>query len=315
MFQGIGGQSIFRGHRDGKELDNPLGTEIGHLSFKGPLKAKELPGPSSNAIAERQKAKAKMKTTMALFLVFIFWAGSAFGRDIRTIHVFVALCDNQFQGIIPVPAKIGNGDDPKSNLYWGARYGTKTYLEGSPNWKLRGSQAIDSVVLERCLFQSRDGRAYLIADAYRGRNIREAIEDFFSSVSGGRPSASMSFADVRLPMFSDADLIVYLGHDGLMDFGLRDSPESKDGRSRDVAVLACLSKRFFGPHLKLSKVNPVLLTTHLMAPEAYVLEALAGKWIEGGTKDQIRESAASAYSKYQKCSKKAALALFTHSLE
>ena len=29
----------------------------------------------------------------------------------KLIHVLVALCDNQFQGIVPVPAKIGNGDD------------------------------------------------------------------------------------------------------------------------------------------------------------------------------------------------------------
>ncbi|HST23582.1 MAG TPA: hypothetical protein VLR90_20895, partial [Blastocatellia bacterium] len=36
----------------------------------------------------------------------------------RVIHVLVALCDNEHQGIVPVPAKIGNGDDPQNNLYW-----------------------------------------------------------------------------------------------------------------------------------------------------------------------------------------------------
>ncbi|EDY21883.1 hypothetical protein CfE428DRAFT_0008 [Chthoniobacter flavus Ellin428] len=35
------------------------------------------------------------------------------------IHVFVALADNATQGIVPVPAKIGNGDDAEHNLYWG----------------------------------------------------------------------------------------------------------------------------------------------------------------------------------------------------
>jgi hypothetical protein len=34
------------------------------------------------------------------------------------IHVTVALCDNQHQGIVPVPALIGNGRDSRNNLYF-----------------------------------------------------------------------------------------------------------------------------------------------------------------------------------------------------
>ena len=37
----------------------------------------------------------------------------------RIVHVFVALADNVNQGIVPVPAKLGNGEDPVHNLYWG----------------------------------------------------------------------------------------------------------------------------------------------------------------------------------------------------
>lgn len=32
----------------------------------------------------------------------------------KTIHVYVALCDNVYQGIVPVPKTIGNGDDPRN---------------------------------------------------------------------------------------------------------------------------------------------------------------------------------------------------------
>ena len=55
---------------------------------------------------------------------------------IKTIHVFVALCDNRYQGIVPVPAKIGNGQDAATNLYWGAVYGIKTFFNKSSEWKL-----------------------------------------------------------------------------------------------------------------------------------------------------------------------------------
>ena len=35
----------------------------------------------------------------------------------KIIHVFVALCDNKYQGIVPVPKAIGNGQYPANNLY------------------------------------------------------------------------------------------------------------------------------------------------------------------------------------------------------
>ncbi len=31
-----------------------------------------------------------------------------FDTTFKTIHIFVALCDNKYQGIVPVPPKIGN---------------------------------------------------------------------------------------------------------------------------------------------------------------------------------------------------------------
>src|SRR6188474_1339529 len=56
------------------------------------------------------------------------------GSQLKTIHVFVALCDNKYQGIVPVSAKIGNGQDAASNLYWGAAYGVKTFFSKSSEW-------------------------------------------------------------------------------------------------------------------------------------------------------------------------------------
>ena len=60
----------------------------------------------------------------SLFLagaVFLAILGTGWTQEpgLRTVQVFVALADNQSQGIIPVPAKLGNGEDPEHNLYWG----------------------------------------------------------------------------------------------------------------------------------------------------------------------------------------------------
>ena len=51
-----------------------------------------------------------------IFLCLTF--SIAFGAD-KTIGVFIALADNDSQGIVKVPKAIGNGNDPERNLYWG----------------------------------------------------------------------------------------------------------------------------------------------------------------------------------------------------
>src|ERR1700674_4558335 len=67
----------------------------------------------------------------------------AWSQDLppRTVHVFVALADNQHQGIVPVPARLGNGDDPEHNLYWGSTYGVKTFFTRSADWLLLSCSA------------------------------------------------------------------------------------------------------------------------------------------------------------------------------
>jgi hypothetical protein len=204
------------------------------------------------------------------------------------------------------------GEHPKT-VYWGARYGVKTFLKRSPNWNLLSSTRVDSVVLERCVFQCTGEQIYLIADAYRGQNIEQAVLDYFASVSGDRAGDSLQVDKLRLALYSDAELTVYVGHDWLMDYRLGRSPTSRDGRSRQTAVLACMSRQYFGPHLKSCGAEPVLLTTGLMAPEAYVLDVALIAWVSKGAPSAVRDSAAAAYSRYQKCPLKAARGLFAHS--
>jgi hypothetical protein len=71
---------------------------------------------------------------------FILFAGILFSglkahSQSPSIHVLVALCDNKYQGIVKVPARIGNGQDPANNLYWGCGYGVKTFLKKQADWQ------------------------------------------------------------------------------------------------------------------------------------------------------------------------------------
>lgn len=228
----------------------------------------------------------------------------------KAIHVFVALCDNEHQGIVPVPKQLGNGDDPANNLYWGALYGTKAFLNRSKDWTLVATQKRPSeAVLERAIFKHGTTGARLVADAYRGARIKDAIADFFNAAAGN-DRASLRTDGTTVGIHGAAELVVYVGHNGLMDFSI---PPPKPGRNtgpKNAIVLACKSRPYFQPRLGKLGCRSLLLTTGFMAPEAYTLEAALAGWLARETGADIRERAARAYHKYQKCGLRAARRLF-----
>jgi hypothetical protein len=230
---------------------------------------------------------------------------TTFDSGINTIHVFVALCDNKYQGIIPVPASIGNGRDFNNNLYWGCSGGVRSYFKNSNDWVLLKRYFVDSIRLERIVFKNKSENYYIVADAYDGKYIKKCIIDFLSSVSGQQKDTIQLNGKV-LGINGNSKALAYIGHDGLMEFGLNEKFVNKDGKTRDVFILSCVSKRFFAQYLIYTKANPVIWSTGLMAPEAYTLHDALEGYVKNESPESIRTRAARAYAKYQKCSEKAA---------
>lgn len=227
-------------------------------------------------------------------------------NNAKVIHVLVALCDNENQGIVPVPAHLGNGEDPAKNLYWGAAYGVKTYFGKSKDWqKLSETKNPKENVLERIIFKHKTQNVYLITDAYRGSKMKETIDDFFSAVSGEKLE-NVEVNNQTLQTLGSANLVTFIGHNGLMDFSLDKAITKKDDDNRDAIILACASRQYFAPHLKKTSANPILWTSNLMAPEAYILHDALDSWIKGESQTQIQTRGAAAYAKYQKISLKSA---------
>ncbi len=224
----------------------------------------------------------------------------------KVIHVLVALCDNVNQGIVPVPAHLGNGEDTVKNLYWGAAYGVRTYFSKSPNWtKLAEIRNPKENVLERLIFKHKTQNVYLIADAYRGSKMKETINDFFSAVSGEKLE-NVEINNLTLQISGSATLVAFVGHNGLMDFKLDKQISKKDDNKRDAIILACASRQYFTAPLKKTNANPILWTSNLMAPEAYILHDAIDGWIKGENNEQIQTRGAAAYAKYQKISLRSA---------
>jgi hypothetical protein len=226
----------------------------------------------------------------------------------KTIHIFVALCDNQYQGIVPVPEKIGNGHDPNTNLYWGCGYGIRSYFKKSKDWKLVNTIKQDTLVLERLVFKHATKNCYLVADAYNGKYIKQCTQHFLAAANGAFKD-TLTLNGKTLGINGNSSLIGYIGHDGLMDFDIDEVYKNTDGKARNVIILACFSKRYFSKHLNTTKVNPLVWTTHLMCPEAYTIHDAITGYLAGEDNAAIRKRAVSAYAKYQKCSEKAAGAI------
>jgi hypothetical protein len=248
-------------------------------------------------------------------VAFLFAPISAVPTDShRVAHVFVALADNANQGIIPVPAKLGNGRDPANNLYWGAAFGVKSYFRSSPGWQLiQCSAGPKPAIMERCVFKNTQSDFYVVADAYDGSQIRQTVTDFLSAaahIEKETLSLKTKSGDVRLEIGGDSEIVAYVGHDAFMDFSIAKISGKKDARAPKTIILACASKPYFGPYLKETGADPILWTTGLMAPEAYSLRAALEGVISGESGEQIRQRAAVAYDKFQKCGLRGAQRLF-----
>jgi hypothetical protein len=227
---------------------------------------------------------------------------------VQTIHVFVALADNANQGIVKVPPKIGNGQDAHNNLYWGCGFGIRTYFKKSKEWKfikLIKQKPNDSLILERILFKHISKHIYLVADACDGKYIKQCTIDFLSSCAGSKKD-TINIGQNTIGISGNSKLLAYIGHDGLMDFELENTFQNIDAKKRNCIILACVSKDYFSEYIKASNTNPLVWTTNLMCPEAYTLHDAITGFIKNETNEQIRNRAALAYSKHQKCSLKAA---------
>jgi len=217
------------------------------------------------------------------------------------IEVFVPLCDNSL--IVCGRAAAGDPRSLKANLYWGAAYGAEHFLSKAPGFRVhsRRDGSPDSAILRELVIERTPAKGERIVRlslrAYAGDRIDAALEDFLRAAAGA----------------SQADLVVWAGHDRLMDRAAPKTEVLPNAKPRPVAVLACMSEQFFGPVLQSLGARPVVLTRTMMAPEAYLLEALASAVARHGPTEPvaIRTALVDAYARYQRITPKAASSVFS----
>ncbi|QJE94883.1 hypothetical protein [Luteolibacter luteus] len=213
----------------------------------------------------------------------------------KRIAVFVGLCDNVTQGIVKVGAKIGDGDKPDENLYWGCTDGLKSCFKASRQWKLEKSEVVtgDERILERLTFRHRTAKAVLIAEAWRGSKLKDCYIASEAAMLSGKN-----------------DLVVFIGHNVRMDHPI-DSPSVKAAGKTDAMVLCCKSEEYFRDRLQDAGVRPVLLTTQLMYPGSFILRDSLEPWLVGKDHNALRDAASQAYARNQNLSGSAARGVFS----
>lgn len=251
----------------------------------------------------------------------------ACGRPI-VVTVHVCLCDNR-QGIVPVSATLGDGDNPRTNLYWGAMYGVRTFLDRSAEWTLLADREGTGDVLREAVFSHRttagdrwpglDAAApvelILVAQAWHGMPMERSLEAFASDLFTAEPH------EVRLPggrtvaAGGASHVVGFVGHNSLMSLPRDRWPFSSietplGPPPKGWFVLACKSDTFFTAELSRPHAVPLLATRQFMAPEAYTLAALLEAFSRRAAAPALRSAAASAYARYQKISTASASGVF-----
>ena len=232
----------------------------------------------------------------------------AAGRPL-VVHVTVALCSNDQ---IDCGSKLaGRAGNLSHNVYWGASFGARRFLElRASGWERLSLGKLDDVVLERAVYRrfvpakrwGLEGKQrveqLVVLDAVHGDHIDRAVTGFWSGATRGE---RLTVRDGAASREVRVHVAGYVGHNRLMD-GLALPEQVATSAAIPSFVLACYSEQYFGKKLRHAGSQPLVMTRQLMAPEGYVLQAVLTGIGEGKDEKGIRLAAVQAYAKWQKLS-------------
>jgi hypothetical protein len=256
-------------------------------------------------------------------------ADLASGRPL-VATIFVALCDNDTQGIVKVKnRRICLGDDPDHNLYWATAGGLAAVLR-SAGWQrvsidyfAQGDLAVKAIwrkrlapggaLRARAILSRFD--AYIVGLGYRGSEIRKAMTDYLQAVNRDDERLE-SAADVRLSAGGASQLVGYIGHDYFYDVvDPRPLLSLRAGNSllhKGTFALSCTGHRLIRPAIRRSNAHILMLNRSLGFPGAWTAEAIVTAIADGQDARAIHRYAATAFARGQRIPLPSALGAFAY---
>lgn len=242
-----------------------------------------------------------------------------------TLLVVVPLCDSR------VIACGGQGaGDPGSldkNLYWGRAFGARRYFdESARQFKRISREAGTGPLLEQLVYRrvvpgarwksAKDVEQLVVLRAIHGAHIDVAVRDLYRYATEG---AVVSFPDQGVERRVRVHVAGYAGHNRLMDGITLQEIVGKAGLAKASAaplpsfVFACRSAPYFSEALSDGGSNPLVMTRDLMAPEGYVIEAMARGLGDHVTPRELRQRVVAAYARWQRIPERTASTIFARS--
>ena len=245
------------------------------------------------------------------------------------VEVHVPLCDNEFTRC--GNAKLGDGDNPDTNLYWSTTPGLGVWFaRKGGGWKrvyhaTDGKDTGDADVLELHVYRRtittsaawrkrgapKTYEVDLVIHGWRGSAIDRALAAYAADVSG-QGTRTITLADkTQIAAGGSARIVAFVGHNRLMDLDKFDWPKAGDDIKGTIAI-ACHTKSYMKDDVPAATRVPLLMTNDFLFSNAAPLEGAVLAFARGGGYSQIRTDAATAYAAIQKREVKRVLGAFTN---
>jgi len=239
-----------------------------------------------------------------------------------TLLVVVPLCDSRL-----IHCGGQGAGDPASldkNLYWGRGFGARRYFEESAKQFQRvaretatgASPMLEQLVYRRWLpgaawGSTKDVEQLVVLRAIHGGQIDAAVSDFYHYATGG---ADVSFVQQGQARTVRVHVVGYAGHNRLMDVTLAELVGSAETAGAPAAlpsfVFACRSAPYFSQALASHGSTALVMTRDLMAPEGYVIEAMARGLGDHLSQAGLRQRVVAAYARWQRIPERTASSIF-----
>ncbi len=228
------------------------------------------------------------------------------------VEVHVPLCEKTI--IACGNDRLGDGDNPATNLYWSTTPGFGSWFarKGS-GWKRvlrqKAGETGDPDVLEvhvqrrvvatPAAWRRRGAPAKLEIDlvvhAWRGTAIDRALAAYAADLSGGATRTITLDDGTTLDAGGAAQIVAWVGHNRLMDVDTYKWPVPGTSTKGAIAI-ACHTAAYMEEPVPASTRVPLLMTRDFLFANAAPLEATVLAFASGGSYSKIRIAAATAYA-------------------
>lgn len=251
------------------------------------------------------------------------------GRPL-VVQVHAPLCD---ASIIPCGnARLGDGDNLDTNLYWATTAGFgRWFARRGGGWKKvkewRDEATGDEDVLSLSVYRrtmptpkawQRRGAPksfamYVVIHGWRGTAIDRALAAYARALAGqdARALEVNEESEETVMIGGAAHLVAYSGHNRLMDVPAYEWPAAP-AHPIGVIAVACMTASYMEDEVSAPTRVPLLMTRDFLFANAAPVEAVALSFARGEGYREMRLAGAAAYAGVQKREVKRVFGAFTN---